>query len=34
MNLGPPNLEVFGDTLVSLGKQDRDVLVVTSDSRG
>jgi transketolase len=34
MNLGRPNLEVFGDTLVSLGKQDRDVLVVTSDSRG
>ncbi len=34
MNLGRPNLEVFGDTLVSLGRQDRDVLVVTSDSRG
>ncbi len=34
MELGRPNLDEFGDTLVALGQQDRDVLVVTSDSRG
>lgn len=34
MKLGIPNLEEFGQTLVRLGQQDRDVLVVTSDSRG
>ena len=34
MNLGKANLDVFGATLVELAGQDRDVLVVTSDSRG
>lgn len=34
MELGRPNLDEFGDTLVALGQQDRDLLVVTSDSRG
>ncbi|MEZ4767799.1 MAG: transketolase C-terminal domain-containing protein [Caldilineales bacterium] len=32
--LGRPNLEVFADTVLELASQDRDVLVVTSDSRG
>ena len=31
---GKANLEVFSDTLLSLAKKDRNVLVVTSDSRG
>jgi transketolase len=34
MELGRPNLDEFGDTLVALGQQDRDLLIVTSDSRG
>lgn len=34
MELGRANLEEFGDTLVQLGQKDKDVLVVTSDSRG
>lgn len=34
MELGRANLDVFGDTLVELGQENRDVLVVTSDSRG
>lgn len=34
MKLGRANLDVFGDTLVELGQQNRDVLIVTSDSRG
>lgn len=34
MELGRANLDEFGDTLVALGQQDRDLLVVTSDSRG
>jgi transketolase len=29
-----PNLEVFADTLLQLARTDRDILVVTSDSRG
>ena len=32
--LGKANLEVFSETLLSLANKDRDVLVVTSDSRG
>ena len=28
------NLEVFADTLLSLSKKDKDIVVVTSDSRG
>ncbi len=34
MELGRANLDVFADTLLELASQDRDVLVVTSDSRG
>ena len=34
MEMGRANLEVFADTLLELALQDRDVLVVTSDSRG
>ncbi|MBN1303946.1 MAG: hypothetical protein JXA13_05880 [Anaerolineales bacterium] len=34
MELGKPNLEVFADTLLELGQQHRDLLVVTGDSRG
>lgn len=34
MELGRANLDEFGDTLVALGQQDKDLLVVTSDSRG
>lgn len=32
--LGKANLEVFSETLLSLAKKDRNILVVTSDSRG
>ncbi len=31
---GAPNLEVFAQTLLNAAKKDRDILVVTSDSRG
>lgn len=31
---GSPNLEVFAETLLELARQDRDIVVVTSDSRG
>ena len=34
MELGRANLEVFADTVLELACADRDVLVVTSDSRG
>jgi transketolase len=34
MELGRANLDVFADTLLELACEDRDVLVVTSDSRG
>ena len=34
MELGLANVEEFGNTLLQLGQQDRDLLVVTSDSRG
>ena len=34
MNPGKANLEEFGNMLLQLGQQDRDLLVVTSDSRG
>lgn len=34
VELGRPNLDVFADTLLELACSDRDVLVVTSDSRG
>lgn len=32
--MGRANLEEFSATLIELGKQDKDILVVTSDSRG
>jgi len=31
---GRPNLEVFADTLLELARGDRDIVVVTGDSRG
>jgi transketolase len=34
LKLGRPNLEAFADTLTSLARADRNVLAVTSDSRG
>jgi transketolase len=34
MELGRANLEVFADTLLALAQADRDILAVTSDSRG
>jgi transketolase len=34
LTLGRANLEVFADTLLELARADRDVLAVTSDSRG
>lgn len=34
LRLGRPNLEVFADTLLELARADRQVLAVTSDSRG
>ncbi|WP_119066322.1 transketolase family protein [Aggregatilinea lenta] len=34
METGKPNLEVMADTLMALAEHDRDLLVVTSDSRG
>ncbi len=34
MELGRSNLEEFGATLLEMGRQDRNVVIVTSDSRG
>jgi transketolase len=34
LKLGRANLEVFADTVLGLARADRNVLVVTSDSRG
>jgi len=34
MNPPRPNLDIFADTLLELAQQDRDIVVVTSDSRG
>ena len=34
MEPGRANLDIFAETLLELARQDRDVLVVTSDSRG
>lgn len=34
MNSGRPNQDVFADTLLALAQADRDILIVTSDSRG
>lgn len=34
LKTGKSNLEVFSETLLGLARQDRDILVVTGDSRG
>jgi transketolase len=34
LKMGRPNLEVFADTVLVLAKADRNILAVTSDSRG
>jgi transketolase len=34
LKLGRPNLEEFADTLLEMARENRDVIVVTSDSRG
>ncbi|MBN2012797.1 transketolase family protein [candidate division KSB1 bacterium] len=34
LELGKANLEVFSETLIELAKNDKDIVVVTSDSRG
>ena len=34
LSIGSPNLDIFSKTLMELAEHDRDVLVVTSDSRG
>ena len=34
LKLGKANLEVFSETLIELAKKDKDIVVVTSDSRG
>jgi len=34
MAMNKPNLDVFAETLLALAREDRDVLAVTSDSRG
>jgi len=34
LNIGKANLEAFSETLIELAEKDRNILVVTSDSRG
>ena len=34
IKMGKPNLEVFADTLLQEAQKDKDIIVVTSDSRG
>jgi transketolase len=34
LTMGKPNLDVFAETVLELAREDRDVLAVTSDSRG
>ena len=34
LELGKANLEVFSETLITLAKKDKNIVVVTSDSRG
>jgi transketolase len=34
LSLGKPNLEVFAETLLELARHDRNIVAVTSDSRG
>ena len=32
--IGKPNLEIFSETLLAEAKKNKDIIVVTSDSRG
>ena len=34
LELGKANLQIFSETLIELAKKDKDIIVVTSDSRG
>ena len=34
LSMGKPNQDVFAETLLALARQDRDILIVTGDSRG
>ncbi|MCB9423383.1 MAG: transketolase family protein [Ardenticatenaceae bacterium] len=34
MEVGKPNLEIFAETLLNLAQANRDILAITSDSRG
>ena len=34
LELGKANLEVFSETLIELAQKDKNIVVVTSDSRG
>lgn len=34
IKMGKPNLEIFADTLLQEAQKDKDIIVVTSDSRG
>lgn len=34
LNMGKANLQIFSETLIELGDKDKDIVVVTSDSRG
>lgn len=34
LELGKPNIEVFSETLIELAKEDKNIVAVTSDSRG
>jgi len=34
IKMGKPNLEIFADTLLQEARKDKDIIVVTSDSRG
>jgi transketolase len=34
LSIGNTNLDVFAKTLMELAEHDRDILIVTSDSRG
>ncbi|MCB0069755.1 MAG: hypothetical protein KDD77_21475, partial [Caldilineaceae bacterium] len=34
LEVGKPNQQIFSDTLLKLAESDRNLLVVTSDSRG
>ncbi len=34
IKMGKPNLEIFADALLQEAQKDKDIIVVTSDSRG